>query len=45
MAEYGVVPVELQEKIFAMNNLDELSRLLKLAAKVSSIEEFEENMQ
>ena len=45
LEEYGPVPTAIADKIKLVDNSTELSRLLKLAAKVSSIEEFARRIQ
>ena len=44
LEEYGTVPQELQERLAQEKDLDRIRRLLKLAAKVNSIDEFMEKM-
>lgn len=44
LADYGAVPEQLEEEISAQRNAETLEKWLKLAAKVSSIEEFTEKM-
>lgn len=44
LEEFGQVPPRIVELIKAEDNLDDLSRWLKSAAKATSIEEFEANM-
>lgn len=41
LEDLGEVPQELRDEIHAEKNLEELSRMHKLAAKVKSIEEFQ----
>ena len=40
----GEIPHELEEKVSAIDNIESLRKLLKLAARVDSIEDFEEQM-
>ena len=44
LEDYGSVSEELIEKISTEQNIDVLKKWLKLAAKVSSIEEFTQKM-
>ena len=44
LAENGSVSEELREKIFAQDNVDQLGKWLKLAARTNSIDEFIEKM-
>ena len=44
LEDYGVVSDELKEKICSEKNIDKLKLWLKVAARVSSIEEFMERM-
>lgn len=44
LEELGNVPQRIIELIRTENDLGELSRLLKVAARATSITEFEENM-
>ncbi|NJD01608.1 MAG: hypothetical protein FIA99_03170 [Ruminiclostridium sp.] len=44
LEENGNVPEVLREKIFAQDNADQLSKWLRLAARVRSIDEFVEKM-
>ena len=44
LSDYGSVPEQLAEKISHQENTETLEKWLKLAAKVSSIEEFTEKM-
>lgn len=45
LRDYGVVPEELKERIQAQKDLSVLTTWLKLAARVTSVEEFAEKMQ
>ena len=44
LSELGEIPHELEEKVSAVDNIESLRKLLKLAARVDSIEDFEEQM-
>lgn len=44
LEDYGSVPEQLAEEISSQQNVEVLKKWLKLAAKVTSIEEFTEKM-
>lgn len=44
LEDYGDIPEELHKKILSEQDMDMLKKWLKLAAKVSSIEEFAAKM-
>ena len=45
LEEFGVIPEELKETILRETNLEKIKEWHKLAAKVSSIEEFTEKVK
>ncbi len=45
LEELGPVPSEMREKICGITDLEDLKKLLKLAAKANSLEEFENNYE
>lgn len=44
LEDYGSVPEQLAEKISSQQNVEVLKKWLKLAARVTSVEEFTEKM-
>ena len=45
LEDLGEVPQELQDEIYAERNLEVLSKMLKLAAKAKSIEDFQAKVE